>query len=338
MKIRYNILAVLLVFLAASCSNSLEENVKFDVNAVVGNEMQTENITVKKSQPITFEFNGNPDFITFYSGESGKDYSMKDKTESSKEDITTRLEFTAVAQYGNSEGIFKVFLSTDFSGLTKDPKKDLQNIKSNNWIDISDRCELPITPNAGKPNQIKLSSIALDEYLDKDITIGFLYKPYHQKGAQSTYEITDLKIINTDKKSGEESEFLATSMGFTPFDVKELDKEDGKPYQAAKSRGEHGVWFLGGLTESPSMLRIQSSPVPADGVSFNEDWLISVPLKLNSRTPDKGVSIKTIHTYLNQYEYRYDVPGEYNVTFIARNSNIDHHSEIIKQFKVTVIE
>ena len=333
---------ILLLFslvLITSCSNTLDEKVKFDVDALV-DDVVVETVVVKKNQPVKFQFDGNSDFITFYSGEDGHDYDLKDKNEFNIEDISARLEFKAVAQYGDPLDIMKVFLSTKFPGLDKKNKDvDFTNLNNKeNWIDITDQCKLPKKANWENNEPVELTSISLDEYIDENVTIAFLYNPFNPKAVQSVYEIQDLKIITTNKKTGVESEIGASTMAFVPFDIQEYHKEDGKPYKVAQKPGEGGTWYLNKLSEASSALRMPSSKAPEDGVSFNEDWLISNPQKMNTRITDKGVSLKTVHTAVSEYTYVYENTGEYNVAFVATNANFDHHSRVIKRIKITVTE
>ncbi len=328
---------VLLLSVAAlvACSDGLNNKVKFEVEAVVDNQaIADDEITVKVGQPITFQFSGNPDFISFYSGEAGQDYDLRNETESSKELITTRLDFTAIAQWGNSQNL-KVLISQDFAGLSKKPKQDFQSIEDATWIDISDQCELPEKPNFGKDKQIKKSSVDLSDYLEEDLVIAFHYEPTTNDLAQSKWELVDLQIVNTDKKTGDESFFIASSMNFLPFDVKEFELgEKGDPYKTVTDNTE-GVWNLSRLSETPPVVQIWST---AKGRPLKNTWLISQPLKLNARTPDKGLAIKAINNYINEYTHTYSRVGEYKVAFIATNAKYEHESQVVKRLNIKVTE
>lgn len=324
-------LALIGSILISGCSNSLEESVKFSVDA--DKEISDGVITIQKGEPITFLFNGDPDFITLYSGESGNVYAKRDQTESSVDDINSVLKFDVFTQYGFPEGTLKVKISKNFEGLTKDATVDSKAIEAAEWVDVSESCNLP-TKSTGKASV----ELPLDEFLSSDLSIAFHYNPWDDsfKGPQSIWEITDLRIENTDKKSGDVSQFIVNDMGFTPFDFNQLAVENGDPYKTAKANNEGGVWNLMKLIEVPAMLRIHSTP-PAIKV-LNNNWLISYPLKINTRTPDKGVSIKTIHNYVNEYTHEYTRAGEYDVTFIGTNGNYKHTSRVIREFKIIVTE
>ena len=70
-------------FALASCSKELTEGLD-DVNiGVVTDENVMYDgmiVTAKKGQPVEFTINGEPDFVTFYSGELGHQYIYKDRT------------------------------------------------------------------------------------------------------------------------------------------------------------------------------------------------------------------------------------------------------------------
>ena len=67
-----------------------DSNVSFDGKTV----------TVKKGSPVTFSFDGDPDFITFFSGEIDHEYRFRNRTEMQIEDIEKcEINFDMIAQY-----------------------------------------------------------------------------------------------------------------------------------------------------------------------------------------------------------------------------------------------
>ena len=333
MKTIYNtLLSILALSLLVGCSDPLAKKVKTSVDVFVNNELQEGDIIeVKKSQPVTFHFEGNPDFISFYSGEAGSEYKMRDKTESTPEDITSELEFSTFTKTGTPAGSLKVYLSTEFEGLTKDIEQDRENVKLENahWIDITDLSNLP----EGNGEESERIRIPLDQYMTKDLTIAFHYCPESlEMEAKPLWEIKDLKIINTNK-NGQESYFYAVGMGFTPFDL--IEKVN--PYQIAQKNNDEGVWNTTFLQEANPYMKIHST-AKKNWERKQDNWLISNPLKINTRTPDKGASIKTIHAAVEDYVYQYADKGEYTATFVFTNENYDHRSQVIKEYTIKVTE
>ena len=272
---KYTILSLVIVLLYSSCSNSLDESIKLDINVVSEGLMRDGDIfEVKKSEPVKFEFTGNPDFIVFYSGEVGAEYDKRFETELSVDEIDSELTFKTFTQYGKPENSLNVFLSTSFPGLTLKNEQDKENVHNmEHWKDISDKCNLPIV-SGGKGE----ASISLNEYLGKELILAFWYTPKDNTVAQSKWIISDLKIVNTLKKTGDKSEFTVSSMGFTAFDEY---VEGAKAYEAANTvTNVSGQWNLGKIAANPTELNMHSTGA---NKPLNSDWLISIPLKVNSK-------------------------------------------------------
>ena len=67
-------------------------------------------------------------------------------------------------------------------------------------------------------------------------------------------------------------------------------------------------------------------------------WLVSDLITVNSCSPDQGTKVKDITQRLDKYTYTYNQIGIYNVTFLARNANIDHSSTTTYHMVVNVVE
>lgn len=319
----------LIVFLSlailslASCSDELDQKPKMDVKATASNsETIGDTLIVSSDETITFNITGNPDFITFFSGETGHEYSKRNQTEIPIDEIAdAELRFTAFAQYGVIPNTMSVFLSTAYEGMfgVGNKNADSLRIEETSWIDITELCNLPTTSNGTSD-----VAIPLNEYLGKRLTIAFKYETHQNSATQPTWEMRNLNVVNKSKATGVENQIPATSLGFGAFDMYESGN-------AAYTTGTGaGIW---GITSA--RLRISSSPVNAP---LNKDWMISTPFVINSRLPDSGVGIKNIaDNNLPTYDYTYPNKGVYIVTFVARNSNFEHSHEIVKDLIIKVI-
>ena len=77
-------------------------------------------ITVKNGTPVEFHFKGDPDFLTFYSGEAGKEYKYRERTTVDESEVeTSTLKFKLTPQYGNPANILTMYVSSDFPGIEK---------------------------------------------------------------------------------------------------------------------------------------------------------------------------------------------------------------------------
>ncbi len=332
MRYKIYILSILFISFLTGCEDGLEEKVKFDMTVVSeGSSMIKDTIVVKKSTDVQFNFSGNPDFITFYSGESGHVYSKRNLTESPIDKINSKLEFSVKTQYGNAAtvaGSLKVFLSNEFEGLYKnDKQRDSISVETTKWVDVTEEC--------GIPQKVGITSgvltLSLNEYLGNRLALAFLYSPKDNSQAQPVWEIYNLKIINTDKETGEtEGRIQTKDFGFTPLDMYAVTNA----YKTVTDNTE-GVWNTSKAISDPSTIRIHSS---STGKPLHKDWLISNPIIINARTPDGGVGIKTITNRLDSYTHQYDKAGVYTITMIGRNNNFEAASEVIREVVIKVVE
>ena len=95
----------LFAFILSACEDDMKEQVTLNVKAITQENTQQagDNIIVKKGSPLTFALTGQPDFITFYSGEAGHQYAYKDRDQVAFDDIaSSKLTFSVWYQYGNA--------------------------------------------------------------------------------------------------------------------------------------------------------------------------------------------------------------------------------------------
>lgn len=90
--------------LFASCEKELDRDLT-DVSVTVATNDQVRYegniLTVRKGTPIEFLLYGDPDYVSFFSGEIGHQYIYHDRKEISVDDIVScDLKFSIWAQYG----------------------------------------------------------------------------------------------------------------------------------------------------------------------------------------------------------------------------------------------
>ena len=94
----------------------------------------TSKTTYQVGDTVHFNFTGNPDIISFYSGTDGNDYAYKDRTMA---DGTSQLQFTSYAQYGTQDSSLQLMVSNNFSGTY-----DSTNVVQATGSDITNRATL----------------------------------------------------------------------------------------------------------------------------------------------------------------------------------------------------
>lgn len=330
-KISLSLLTIGLAVCFMACDDKLKEHVSFDVYAEAeGSFMDGDVMVVNPNSTVNFHFTGDPDFITFYSGETGAEYANINRTELAENEITSELSFGTFAQYGFPEGTLRVYLATSFEGISKtDYIKDIEAVNDyTGWIDISDQCDLPT-----KASGTSEVTIPMNEYMGENLRIAFQYLTTDNSVVQSRWEINDLKIINTLTVDNSTTTLSAGSIGFTALDMYATSSSDAYVTATDKTSGK---WNLASISSlSNPQMSIHSSSA---GASLNHDWLISGEFKLNGCDPDVGTGIKTITQRVTSHSHTYSSPREYTVTFIATNANMDHISQVIRELKIRVVE
>lgn len=112
MKLNKLLIAISIAsFTFASCESEFTKDAELDVNVATGNgvSFDGQTITVKSGTPVEFHFKGDPDFLTFYSGEAGKEYKYRERTTVDESEVeTSTLKFKLTPQYGNPANILTI--------------------------------------------------------------------------------------------------------------------------------------------------------------------------------------------------------------------------------------
>lgn len=322
MKINKYIWAMAASVVLASCNDLEPENVKFDVTA--------DKVVANAGEPVTFHFDGNPNFITFFSGEDGHKYANRNRIELDPSDIeSSTLSFTVNSQYGKQTNAFRVYLSKDFPGLTqKDTINDRKLIQEHAWSEITEACGLA---NAdGK--KVTVNDFNLSEY-QNGLTLAFRFIGDTESTPQRTVTITDLVIKNT-LTNGSKTEVTGMDMNFSCFDIIPSNLEKNCYKTVTSGSLIQGTWSL--INLSKNQVQMQGGKDGQATWANNDDWLIANSIKLNSCTPDTGDNIKDINRRVSSYTYTYTKPGTYTVTFLAGNSNIEGPKVALKELTIEV--
>lgn len=311
MKIKYILFSFSLLTLFSSCENELMQKVSFDVAVAPAEGLTITDtlITAPKGSTINFNFAGEPDFISMSYEHFTPSYS--------------ELFFSTMVAWGTHyENTLSVYLSDEFQGLVLDSfKLDSTAIASHTWTDITALSNLPTTVNTKKQ-----AKIDMNKYRGKNVVIAFHYHPITSDDLQPAWQIFDLNIKNSlVPDSSLMSTYLASTMGFSPFDILRGDTT------AYKSEAVAGVWSV----NNPALMEIKRSSRYA---ALNNDWLISKPVAvpLGKTVNSQVLPIKNTSNYLESYKYKFDKPGEYVVSFKASNVNYQYKSSVVRTVKLLI--
>lgn len=315
-------LAALAMFTA--CNDLDPEDVKFDVIA--------DKMVTVAGEPVTFNFDGNPNFITYFSGEDGHKYTNRDRTELDPSDIkASTLSFKVQSQYGKQTDAFHVYLSKDFPGLTKkDTVADRKLIQAHAWDEITEACGL-----AGADGKtITVKDFDLSAY-QGGMTLAFRFMGDTKTTPQRTITITELVVKNT-LTNGSITEVTGPDMNFSCFDINPSNLENNCYKTVTSGSVIQGTWSLINLKDNKIIM--QGGKDGQATWADNDDWLIANAIKLNSCSPDTGENIKDINRRVNSYSYTFNQAGTYTVTFLAGNSNVEGPKVITKELTIEVKE
>lgn len=306
--------------LCASCDELTPEAVEFDVVA--------NNTTVKVGEPVEFNFVGNPNFITLYSGEEGHMYKNRNRVEIAAEDIeSTSLSFTVNAKYGMQENALRVYLANEFPGLSMDRLADSTLVADHSWNDITEACKIA---DAGVT---VVSDFDLSDY-QGGLVLAFQYFGTTESSPQKTIIIDNLTIQNT-LKNGKVTKINGNDLNFNVFDVVPSNTEADPYLKVVSGATIKGTWSLANLVSNNKIV-MQGGKSGIPTWANNDDWLITNNIKLNSCSPDRGQVIKDISRRVPNYTHKFQRPGVYTVTFLAGNASVKGEKKIIKQIKITV--
>lgn len=319
------ILSMVAIAMLSACSDSVEP-VDFTVSAPAG-------LNVSAGEPVRFVFSGNPDYITFFSGENGNDYAASGRYDA---DITG-LELTCAMrqQYNDLDYIDRqliyVYVSTDFNG-----DYTPESLNAATWIPLtgSGANSLPVPVATSASPASSEGSIDLGEYIktDRPFHLAFLYNapgraniPASNGGGRYVVrpriDITDLAITkHLADGTSQTLDNASTQFGMRPI------------YERSYKQSN----FL--VTDDGMLFQPVAAVVdPLTGHEPDERvWMVSTLIDPRKVEPDRGVAIKSIASRLDFYDHIYNTPGTYTATFVATNANMWDSERSIQQLTVNV--
>lgn len=334
------------ILFIGACDNSLDQDVSLDVT-VAGNDNVSYDgkvITVKKGTPVEFLLSGDPDFLTFFSGEVGKKYLYRERETIDPSQIkSSTLNFALWFQYGSLDKIEKhIYISDSFTGLYKDNfEADSllveQFEKDGGWKKLVKDDEFPIKLG-GTAADATSYSFDMKDYMGKRMSIAICYRGLDNEKAQSKMYIEQMRITNV-LNNGQTTNYMAGSFGFTPINMKyksnfsdQVTMTKDREYGTV-TNNTAGIWNLANIGNGGFFLHSSDA-----GKDLKYSWLVSDMITINSCTPDKGTQIKNVSQRLDSYTYTYNQIGIYNATFLANNANMDHSSTTKRELIINVVE
>jgi len=282
-------------------------------------EVWTDQTTYHVGDSVKFRINANTNFINFYSGEYGNDYTYA-ATERIY-DMLPGLSFRAAKFAGNNEDCASLLYSTDFNGTYT-----YENVKAATWKDISDRFTLPPIVGTSATFSDGGTSIITD-LLEAGKPLYFAWYCKTNEGSQRTrFQVMNFNVngVVTDNTELSGVLYSQAQLGFK--------------------------WVLNEAaaaqeTNKPS---VTTSLVYWDGIFNNldgflkEGYAVSGPVEISEKINlgiDAPRVIKSMQNEnMSEFAYRFDKAGEYEVAFVGYNVNFKGRTETVKKIKLIVEE
>lgn len=308
--------------------------------------------TYKVGDTIKFYFEGQPDVLTFYSGEVGSDYAAKDRFTSPG---ISKLSFQTAMQQGPvppalSQDAISLMISTDLAGY------DAESINKATWTNITSRNTK--WPTSLSTTLTSSDAIDISDFNTADkINIAFKVegKP-NASFAQRKWQVSNLTLNNT-LPNGIVTPLFSTfaNTGWVQASLKN-DLNIGTPTTTGYNAWNVGTWNVS-ATNNPTIFTTVSGlkAVNSNGIVMataypitfdpgttinndeNEDWLITSAIDLKKTKADVGTVIKNpLIKSLRTYSYIYKKPGTYTVAFDAVNTSLENSFHSVNRMTITI--
>ncbi|MBB5439939.1 hypothetical protein HDC92_003635 [Pedobacter sp. AK017] len=352
----YNMLLGVLLLAACNKELKLEKAPDFDVT--------TASTTYKAGQEITFNIKGGTaHIISFYSGETLKDYAFKDGRVIDVKGAGATLEFQNSVQVGTQAGQLSFLYSTDFNG----DYSSLAKVKAATWTDITARFAPLATSATFVPATISPKDISDLITPGKPIYFAFKYvtKPQATNGLARQWFIQTFAVKSKSKLNGTALTITdQVSSGFRIVDENAVNAPARSSVTATRVTLYGNEYLTADLPRfNPNdPMYDPTNPIynPRDPayqptakfptyVPFNptspyndptsEHWAVSRAISAEQVDlgPDLSTSIKGIsNPSLDVHRYTYATPGTYKAVFVASNNTIDDTKTVIKEITLTI--
>ena len=355
MKFNYYILLAGMLIMA-SCDKEIAvtETPAFDVSA--------ERTTFKVGEEIKFNIKGgDADIISFYSGETLKDYASKDGRIIDVKGAGATMAFTSSVQTGTQANQLTVLASTDFNG----DYSTLAKVKTATWTDITGRFLLGSSAAFLTSKTIDISDLIT---AGKPIYIAFKYvtKPQATNGLARMWYIQSFALTSNAKLDNTISLNLTdqSRAGFRIVDENKANAPAQSSITSTRVTLYGNIYIYAGLPQfdpsnpifdplnpiyDPKSPLYKPTAVRPPFVAFNpndpyndplsEHWAISKAINTEKVDlgPDWSASIKGVFTAaISEYRYKYAKPGTYKAVFVASNNSIDDVKQVVKEITLTI--
>lgn len=304
-----------------ACDRDEVDNVRFDV------AIQNDINNIYAGDEVTFHFDGAPDYISFYSGETDNSYANKDRTNVALASLG--IDYSIKQQYTDTEyrgkEILSIYISENFGG-TYTP----ESIHKAEWTKLSgtDDNMIKVPTTVSSTAETTTGEMDLSAYKDKNFYVAIEYNAP--------------KRASVPTADGGGRYMVAPRIDITPFTMTK-ETSEGQIVEMTNTKTDWGFSIVYENSEQQGTYSVGDETLlfqPQKGKEHTDDnvivWMVSQLISPSAVSPDRGTAIKSIEAALPSYTYKYNTPGEYTATFIATNANIENAKQVVREVKFTV--
>lgn len=303
-------LVLLLALFTGSCKKNEVDEPTFDATV--------QKTTFKVGEQIPFTLTGNPDFVTFYSGEFGNDHAFIGGRVLDIKSFSMSFQSRLTAITGTpQQNQFSVHISSDFNGTY-----DVASRKAATWKDVTSSFTLA-TADFLNSGELDLTPIVTDR--TKPLYIGFRYITLPQNatnGLARNWAVRNF-VLNTITDIGSSTVVDQLTGAWSII-------EEGTVLDAGRNS----------ISASTGAITFRGNSTTAGRAVNTEVWAISkgVDLSTINLGPDRSIPVKGISDPVPVvYNYAYTTQGIYKAVFAVSNDNVYGKKSILKEITITIV-
>lgn len=267
-------------------------------------EVQASSLTCKAGDTVRFSFRGNPDNITFYSGEPGHNYEFRKRTSAAND---LQIEFSTLVRSGLIYPNLQLMVSNNFNG-----KATVEDLAAADWTDISERATFSSGADNTQSGVVSLKDFTRPLKDTALIYVAFRYTDYKKPQGQNLWAVRTFSARNVSGDGVVTPLAVMSTGGWQQVDV----------------RNPVRTWTI-----TTAQLLMQNSSATVDD---NEDWVISKGFNPWQIAPDAGTALKNVSTVLDGHSYVYHEPGTYKAVFEASAVRYNGEKRLTREITLTI--
>ncbi|SMD14283.1 DUF5017 domain-containing protein [Pedobacter nyackensis] len=310
MKLKYYSILLALIALG-SCSKEIEID-----KGIEDFKVKTTSLTYKVNDDVNFEFEGNANLVTFFSGETFNQYDFKEGRIVETNGLDLGFTSANPVLTGGQSNQLSVMASTDFNG----DYNSFSSVQQATWTDISSRFVYGTSATFVASGTKSIADLIA---AGKPLYIAYKYitRPQLISGPARSWLVQGFSITSNTSVGT----LTLTDMNNAGFRIVDQNAETAP----AKS------------SVSISRVTLNGNEFTLENDPQTENWAISKPIYtgLIDNGPDRPVSIKgTADAPLKKYTYNYSKKGVYQVYFIATNVNVYQKEDVVRKLEITITD